>query len=83
MKEQDKSSGEQLSEVEIGYLPEKDFIEMIMKITQYFKKRMRVVCEKLQDIFKEELENIKLENINNKQTVEEYNNWNERYNRRN
>ena len=34
----------------------------------------RIVCEKLQDIFKEELENIKLENINNKQTVEEYNN---------
>ena len=40
---------------------------MIMKTTQYFKKRMGIVCEKLQEIFKE-LENIKLENINNKQS---------------
>ena len=68
MKEQDKSSGEQLSDVETGSLSVKDFIEMIMKITQYFKKRMGVVCEKLEEIFKEELENIKLENVNNKQS---------------
>lgn len=50
MKEQDKSSGEQLSDVKTGSLSVKDFIEMIMKITQYFKKRMGVVCEKLQEI---------------------------------
>ena len=68
MKEQDKSSGEQLSDVETGSLSVKDFIEMIMKITQYFKKRMGVVCEKLEEIFKEELENIKLENVNTKQS---------------
>lgn len=50
MKKQDKSSGEQLSDVKTGSLSVKDFIEMIMKITQYFKKRMGVVCEKLQEI---------------------------------
>lgn len=66
-KEQDKSSGEQIIEMETSNLPEKDFTEMIMKTTQYFKKRMGLVCEKLQEIFKE-LENIKLENINNKQS---------------
>lgn len=47
MKKQDKSSGEQLSDVKTGSLSVKDFIEMIMKITQYFNKRMGVVCEKL------------------------------------
>ena len=50
MKKQDKSSGEQLSDVKTGSLSVKDFIEMIMKIIQYFKKRMGVVCEKLQEI---------------------------------
>ena len=40
MKEQDKNPVEQLSEVEIGNLPEKEFGEMIVKMTQDLRKRM-------------------------------------------
>ena len=38
MKEQDKTP-EQVNEVEIGNVPEKEFREMIEKMTQYLRKR--------------------------------------------
>ena len=40
MKEQEKPSGKQLSEVEIGNLPEKEFRIMIVKMIQELGKRM-------------------------------------------
>ena len=38
MMEQDKTP-EQVNEVEIGNVPEKEFREMIVKMTQYLRKR--------------------------------------------
>ena len=40
MKKQDKTTEEQLSEVEIGNLPEKEFRIMIVKMIQDLRKRM-------------------------------------------
>ena len=40
MKDQDKTPEKQLSEVEIGNLPEKEF-RVIVKMTQGLKKRMQ------------------------------------------
>ena len=40
MKEQDKTPEKQLSEEEIGKLPEKDFRMMIVKMIQDLRKRM-------------------------------------------
>ena len=40
MKEQDKTSGKQLIEVEIGNLLEKEFRIMIVKMIQDLRKRM-------------------------------------------
>ena len=39
-KEQDKTPKDQLNEVEIGNLPEKEFRVMIVKMTQDLRKRM-------------------------------------------
>ena len=40
MKEQDKTPEKQLNEVEMGYLPEKEFRIMILKMIQDLGKRM-------------------------------------------
>ena len=60
MKEQDKTPEEQLSEVEIGNLPEKEFR---VKVFQDLRKRIEAQIEKLQEMFNKELEDLK-----NKQT---------------
>ena len=46
MKEQDKTPEEQLSEVEIANLPEKEFRVMIVKMIQELAKRMDAESEK-------------------------------------
>ena len=76
MKEQDKTPEKQLNEVEIGNLPEKEF--RIMIVIQDLGKRMKAKIEKMQEMF-----NIDLEELKNKQTDEQYNNWNGKYTRRN
>ena len=63
MKEQDKTPGEQLSEVEIGNLPEKEFTVIIVKVIQDLRKRREAQMEKIQEIFNKNLEELK-----NKQT---------------
>ena len=50
MKEQDKIR-EQLSEMEISNLPEKEFRIMIVKMIQDLRKRMEAQTEKIQEIF--------------------------------
>ena len=40
MKEQDKTLEKQLSEVEIGNIPEKEFRVMIVKVFQHLRKRI-------------------------------------------
>ena len=63
MKEQVKTPEEQLSEVEIGNLPEKEFRVMIVKMIQDFRKRIEAQMEKIQEMFNKDLEELK-----NKQT---------------
>ena len=59
MKEQDKNPQEQLNEEEIGTLSEKEFTVMIVKIIQNLRKRMKEQFEKIQEMFKKELEDLK------------------------
>ena len=57
MKEQDKAS-EELSEVEIGNLPEKLFGVMIIKMIKELGRRMDAQSKNL-EVFNKELENIR------------------------
>ena len=59
MKEQDETPEEQLSEVEIGNLHEKEFRVMIVKMIQDLRKRMEAQMEKIQAIFNKDLEELK------------------------
>ena len=63
MKEQDKTPGKHLNEMEIGNLPEKEFIIMIVKMIQDLVKRMEAKTEKMRETFNKDLEKLK-----NKQT---------------
>ena len=47
MKGQDKTPEKQPSEVEIGNLPEKEFIIMIVKMIQGLRKRMEAQIKKI------------------------------------
>ena len=71
MKEQDKTPENQLNEVEIGNLPEKEFRIMIVNMIQDLGKRMEAKIEKMQEMFNKDLEELKnkhLEELKNKQT---------------
>ena len=68
MKDQDKTA-EELSDVDVSNLPEKEFRVMIVKVIQDLGRKMDAQIDKLQGFFNKELENIK-----NNQTVEQYNN---------
>ena len=59
MKEQDKTPEEQLSEVKIGNLPDKEFRVMIVKMIQDLGKRMEAQVEKIQEMFNKDLEELK------------------------
>ena len=59
MKEHNKTPEKQLNEVEIGNLPEKDFRIMIVKMIQDLGKRMEAKIEKMQEMFNEDLEELK------------------------
>ena len=54
MKEQHKTPEEQLSNVEIGNLPEKGFRVMVLKMIQEHRKRTDAESEKLQEVFNKE-----------------------------
>ena len=51
LKEQEKTPEEQLRDVEIGNLPEKEFRVMTVKMIQEGMKRMDAQSEKLQEVF--------------------------------
>ena len=59
MKEQDEITEEQLNEVEIGNIPEKEFRVMMVKMIQDLGKRMEAQTEKIQEMFNKELEDLK------------------------
>ena len=63
MMEQDKTPEEQLSEVELGNLPEKEFRITIVKLIQDLRKRMAVQTEETEEMFNKEIGDLK-----NKQT---------------
>ena len=56
MKEQDKTLENQLNEVEIGNLPEKEFRIMIVKMIQDLRRRMEARIVKIQEMFNKDLE---------------------------
>ena len=57
-KEQDKTPEEELSKVEIGNLPKKEFRVVIVKMIKELGRRMDAQSKKL-EVFNKELENIK------------------------
>ena len=57
--EQNKTTKEQLSEVEIGNLLEKELRVIIVKMIQDLKRRMEAQTEKIQEMFNKELDDIK------------------------
>ena len=57
-KEQDKTPKEELSEVETGNLPNKEFKVMIIKMTKELRRRMDEQNKK-SEVFNKELENKK------------------------
>ena len=59
MKEQDKTPENQLNEVEIGNLPEKEFRITIMKMIQDLGKRMEAKIERMQEMSNKDLEELK------------------------
>ena len=56
-KEQDKTP-EQLSEVERGNSPKKEYRVIIVKMIQEFMNRMDAQSKKIQEVFNKEVENI-------------------------
>ena len=70
MKEKDKSPEEELSEVEIGNLPNKEFKIMVIKMIKGLGRRMDSQSEKL-DVFNKELENIKKNQKEMRNTITE------------
>ena len=59
MKAQDKTPEKQPNEEEIGNLPEKEFKVIIVKMIQDLGKRMEAKTEKMQDMFKKDIEELK------------------------
>ena len=59
MKEQGKNPPDQTNEEEIGSLPEKEFRVMIVKMIQPLGNRMEAQIEKIQEMFKKDLEELK------------------------
>ena len=78
-KEQDKTSEEELSEVEIGNLPKKEFKVMIVKMTKELRRKNSDQNEKW-EVFNKELENIKNNQTEMKNTITEMKNTLERIN---
>ena len=73
MKEQDKTLEEELSDMEIGNLPEKELRVMIIKMIKEFGRRMNAQREKL-EVFNNELANIKNNQTELKNTTTEMKN---------
>ena len=59
MREQDKTPENQLNEVEIGNLPEKEFKILIVKRIQDLGKTMEAKIRKMQEMFNKDLEELK------------------------
>ena len=71
MKEQGKNPPNQTNEEEIGSLPEKEFKAMIIKMIQKLGSRM----EKIQEMFKKDLEELKSKQTVTDNTIHEIKNY--------
>ena len=69
-KKQDKTPEEELSDVERGNLPKKEFRIMFVKMIKELGRRMDAQSEKL-EVFSKELENIKNKQTEMKNTIAE------------
>ena len=56
--------------MEIGNIPEKEFIIMIVKTTQNLVERMKAKIEKMQEMFTKDLEELKNKQIEMNDTLE-------------
>ena len=83
MNEQDKTPEKQLSEVEIGNLPEKEFRIMIVKMIQDLRRRMEARIEKMQETFNKDLEELKNNQTEMNNTITEMKNTLEGINSKN
>ena len=70
MKEQDKTL-EKLNEVEIRELPEKEFRIMIVKMIKDLRKRIEARIEKMREMFKKDLEELKNKQTQKNNTITE------------
>ena len=75
MKGQDRAPENQLNEVEIGSVLEKELRILMVKMIQYLGKRTEAKIEKMQEMFTKDLEELKnrdtLEGINSRITEAE------------
>ena len=78
MKEQGKNPPDETNEEEIGSLPEKEFTVMTVKMIQNLGNRM----EKIQEMFKKDLEELKRKQTVMKNTINEIKNFLEGINSR-
>ena len=60
MKEQDKTPEEQLSEVEIGNLSEKDFKVMLVRMIQDLGEKIEEKINELEETFNKGIEDLKI-----------------------
>ena len=72
--EQNKTTKEQLSEVEIGNLLEKELRVIIVKMIQDLKRRMEAQTEKIKEMFSKELKNIRHKQTELNNTITEMKN---------
>ena len=79
MKEQDRNPKEQLSEVETGNLPEKEFTVIILRMIQNLRKRMEAWIKKIQEMFNKDLEELKQTQTEVNNTITEMKNTLEGY----
>ena len=75
MKKHGKNLQDQINEEEISSLPEKEFRIMIVKMIQNLRNKLEAQTEKIQEMFKKDLEELKNRD-------EQHNHGNEKYTRR-
>ena len=70
MKGQDKTPEKQLNEVGLSNLPEREFRIMIVKMIRDLEKRMEAKLEKMQEVFTQDLEELKSKQTEINNTLE-------------
>ena len=69
MKEKDKTTEQQLSEVEIRNLPEQDFRVMIVRMIQDLGNKREAKIDKIEDKFNIRIEDLKTQHSNQSKKI--------------